>query len=582
MEEKIKYIDNENCFLINQLIKIDNKYVGNLINKRSIEDIIKLEDNLYYYKGKSLIEILFDISDYKEIKFKNNDTNDYRFNNLEIKYNEKVKFNNPPNVTILETGTPKLITIGCNAGEYRNMYWKVKDTENNIYYMMHINNELYTKFSVESKDTVLKYNNERPTWYVHSSQYIASMFLKDDKKLTIYLHQYIMDVHFEDNTNMKKTIDHINRDKFDNRRENLRFANMSEQNLNKDKQKRQHNACSLPDGIKQSDLPKYVTYNKRCYDKINNSWREFFHIENHPKYNKGWSSSKSNKILIKDKLDQVLLKLKHINGEISDNEYKKLSGQNDCILPTYFRLDVYNNKLHLIYDYKSKDNKRYNLKMVLTNNDLQIMLDKFIDNINNKYSELKIQHYELNKSILVDFTNLDNIIEDDNDNQEIIQKPDLPPNFSLYKENDSWYLQFSKSISGVRYNFKRILKTLCIQSELNNIIDEINIKHPTLNIQKYNVINKYDFIDKTLLKEESLKPIMPNNFSICNINNIDYIQFSKTIDDKKKSYTTKIKSADLQLEYLNFVKFLNDKYNFNISNENIINKSNRKTSNVIL
>jgi len=75
---------------------------------------------------------------------------------------------------------------------------------------------------------------------------------------------------------------------------------------------------------------------------------------------------------------------------------------------------------------------------------------------------------------------------------------------------------------------------------------------------------------------------MPNNFSICNINNIDYIQFSKTIDDKKKSYKTKIKSDDLQLEYLNFVKFLNDKYNFNISNENIINKSNWKTSNVIL
>lgn len=579
MEETIEFIENENehYLLVINRIKIDSKNICKIYNKKNLLNLIKLEDNLWYYKNQSLIDILFDISKYKKIIFKNNDSDDYRINNLEIIYDKVIK--PPQNVIILETYEPKYITDGKCAGEYRNIYWKVKDNNtNDSYYIMHISNDIYTKISSNDIKKVLNFNDVRPTWGI-SPDYVKTNI----NQRVIYLHQYIMDVHFEDNTDMKKTIDHVNRDKFDNRRENLRFANMSEQNLNKDKQKRQHNACLLPEGIKQTDLPKYVTYNKRCYDKINNSWREFFHIENHPKCSKGWSSSKSNKILIKDKLDQVLLKLKHINGEISDNEYKKLSGQNDCILPTYFRLDVYNNKLHLIYDNKSKDNKRYNLKMVLTNNDLQIMLDKFIDNINNKYSELKIQHYELNKSILVDFTNLDNIIDDDNDNnQEIIQKPDLPPNFSLYKENDSWYLQFSKSINTVRYNFKRILKTLCIQSELNSIIDEINIKHPTLNIQKYNVINKYNFIDKTLLKEESLKPIMPNNFSICNINNIDYIQFSKTIDDKKKSYKTKIKSDDLQLEYLNFVKFLNDKYNFNISNENIINKSNWKTSNVIL
>ena len=53
--------------------------------------------------------------------------------------------------------------------------------------------------------------------------------------------------------------------------------------------------------------------------------------------------------------------------------------------------------------------------------------------------------------------------------------------------------------------------------------------------------------------------------------------FVKIFKIKKKSYKTKIKSADLQLEYLNFVKFLNDKYNFNISNENIIfTKANAK------
>ena len=596
MQKNIVYCNINNCFLVNNIIKIDIDKIENLIPKRNIEDIIKLEDNLYYYKNKSLIEILFGINNYKQIIFKNNDSNDYTINNLEIKLNKKEKIKEPENVSILEIGSPKLINIGSHAGEYRNMYWKVKDNQNNEYYIMHIIDKIYTKFSIKDYYKVMNYEGDRPTWYMHSSLYIASMFTKNDKKVTVYLHQYIMDVHFEDNSNMKKTIDHINRDKLDNRRENLRFATMTEQNLNKDKQKRQKNACKLPDEIKQTDLPIHICYNKRCYDKQNNKWREFFTIgKNHPKLTKSWASSKSNNVSIHDKLEQAKLKLQHLNGEISDKDYKKIV-ESEYKLFRGLRLfiDKKYNKYKFEYDSRTT-NFRFNYKMVLTHNDLQLMIDKFIDIINDKYKDnkeyIKMDYYKLEKPVMLDFSNVDNeIIEDEvyeeNNNTELSTseetiksapdsilkkydvKPDLPPNFSLYIEKDVWYLSYSKKINTIRYNKKIKLACMCIQTELNRLIDIINTTYPNLKIQNYTIKNPYDFTDKTLLKED-IRPIMPPNFCITTINNIDHIQFTKKINEKTISYKTVIKSYDLQKELNEFINYLNEKYKLDIHPQKI-------------
>ncbi len=616
MQKNIKYCSENNCFLLNNLIKVDINTVENLINKRNIEDIIKLEDNLYYYKNKSLIEILFETSNYKEVKFINNDSNDYRVNNLNIIYNTKLETKEPINYKILEKGTPKLILSGSHFGEYRNMYWKVKDDKNNEYYIMHIIDDLYTKFSIENKDIVLNYNNERPTWYLHSAQYIASMFNKDGKKITVYMHQYIMNVHFENNSDMKKTVDHINRDKLDNRRENLRFASMTEQNLNKGKQKRQKNACDLPDGIQQTDLPIHVCYNNRCYNKEKNYWREFFTIENHPKLNKTWATSKSNNISIQDKLEQAKLKLKHLDGKISDKEYKKIVEPN-YTLPKGLRLfiDKKYNKYKFEYDNRTPI-IRLNYKMVLTHNDLQLMIDKFIDLLNEKYKDskdyIKMSYYKLDKPVILDFTNLNNEIieeeedtntteedtnttkEDTNTTEENIKttkdklkiktynkKPDLPDNFSLYQEKEVWYLSYSKKIDTIRYSKKIKLNCMCIQTELNRLINILNTEFPNLKIDQYTVQNPYDFTDKTQLKETNTKPELPSNFCITNINSVDYIQFSKKINDKKVCYKTNIKSHDLQKELDNFVDSLNKKYDFNIPAQKIININGWKTTNKI-
>lgn len=131
-------------------------------------------------------------------------------------------------------------------------------------------------------------------------------------KKSRYLHDIIMRKK-EEKSNNKLSVDHINRDKLDNRRENLKWATQSEQNKNSGKQNRSKTPQPLPEGITQDMLPIYITYNKECYNKEKNLWREFFRIEKHPKSKKQISSSKSCKISIQDKLQEIKDKLYNLN-----------------------------------------------------------------------------------------------------------------------------------------------------------------------------------------------------------------------------------------------------------------------------
>jgi hypothetical protein len=80
--------------------------------------------------------------------------------------------------------------------------------------------------------------------------------------------------------------------------------------------KRKNGARSLPEGITQDIMRKYVVYYNECYNKEKNSCREFFKVEKHPKLDKIWISSKSGKIDIKEKLKSA--------NEIVDNLQKNI------------------------------------------------------------------------------------------------------------------------------------------------------------------------------------------------------------------------------------------------------------------
>tara|TARA_B110000902_G_C14187585_1_gene542923 strand:+ start:595 stop:1143 length:549 start_codon:yes stop_codon:yes gene_type:complete len=169
-----------------------------------------------------------------------------------------------------------------------------------------------TKVSLCDKDFVESFKG---TWYLWKHGGYIRIWYKGRHR---FLHDLIMR-RMEDKPSDKYSVDHINQDKLDNRRENLRWATQSQQNRNRGKKNRSKIARPLPEGLTQDMMPKYVNYNKECYNKEKNLWREFFRIEKHPKLTKKCiSSSKSSKLTILEKLDDIKEKLNNLNNLINN------------------------------------------------------------------------------------------------------------------------------------------------------------------------------------------------------------------------------------------------------------------------
>ena len=481
---KISYNNDNNYYLLNDtiIIDIESSLICAQLKNKSFDCLKIIDNEWYYYNYKSnekLINILFPKDKFSSFKFINNNINDYRKENIELKYNDKYYdiFDRPPGYNILKIGTSNKVEQGKFSGQYRNMYWKVQDNEN-TYYLMHIVDNIYTKISKRDIKKVLNFNGIRPFWYLNNNGYVATT-IQEEKK-SYYLHQYIMNVHTEDLTSYEKTIDHINRDKLDNRQSNLRFANMSEQNSNRDKSARRCDAkTELPEWLEE--LPKYVQFRREVYNKDTGDVREFFIIQ-HPSLDKIWESSKSINVLTSDKFKATKLKLQLIENLITEKQYNKESGFNDIIdLPKYLVIICRNESKCFSYDYKNDTGDRYTQKIVIKSQDIQSELNKFIECLNTKYPDLKFPNYIIQNKKACSKLGSQIIVKDDikSDIQIKIDnmKKELPPNFSIGNEKGTLYLSFSKNIDGKRHSMKRVMKSDNVKNELTNLIEELNCKY---------------------------------------------------------------------------------------------------------
>jgi len=198
------------------------------------------------------------------------------------------------NHTIIKEYEGKISKIGRYCGIEKNKYWLVKNDETKEeYYIIDCGKPDIVMVDKESINKIIEINN---AWYYCKNGYIAAKI--NNKQ--IYMHAFLMN-HIGHGKG-QDSVDHIDRNKLNNRLNNLRIVSQSEQNRNTGKRNRKYNACPLPDGITQEELPKYVVYYKD---------RNHFKVEKHPKQEEGerWSSTKSKKISIRDKLDRAI---KHV------------------------------------------------------------------------------------------------------------------------------------------------------------------------------------------------------------------------------------------------------------------------------
>lgn len=149
-----------------------------------------------------------------------------------------------------------------------------------------------------------KENNIKITWFKTTNGYIVG----NNK---IFIHQIITSCYGNGKGTKYISVDHKDRDPLNNTWENLRIATREEQEQNSKgimegtKRERKYNAKDLPDGITQEMMKKYVVYYQEWLNKEHTKQREFFKVEKHPKLDKPWMTTKSNKVSIQEKLEQA-------------------------------------------------------------------------------------------------------------------------------------------------------------------------------------------------------------------------------------------------------------------------------------
>jgi len=378
-----------NCGVIN----FNDKYV--LMDFEDLFSIINFDKNFihyypdqklypYYLRHNQKITYLEHIFKYDssniEYIFKNGNNFDLRRENLVIHhiYHNKIIQNNN---NIINYNLGHYIENGKDAYVMKNPLWIIKENDKE-FILMYCEKDTICKLCPTSYQKILEYqnnNNEgnKITWFKSQNGYIMG-------SNNLYIHQIITGCYGNGKGTNNISVDHIDQDPLNNTWGNLRLATRKEQEQNSKgikegtKRERKHNAKDLPEGITQEMMKKYVVYYHEWLDKEHTKKREFFKVEKHPKLDKSWITTKSEKVSIQEKLDQA-------NKVVTDLENDIFPEQIETILPKYVSLVTVREKHHLVFE-KRLDGKRLNIKMVLPDEyELQEQLEKINEKIKQKY-----------------------------------------------------------------------------------------------------------------------------------------------------------------------------------------------------
>lgn len=140
------------------------------------------------------------------------------------------------------------------------------------------------------------------SWHVSAGNYVSSTFLHDGMRKALYLHNLVMNRDSFKGKGQSESIDHINRNGFDNRKENLRLVSQTAQNVNQNSRQRK---VELPVGfpITPDDIPRHI-----WYVRANGLHGDRFAIEFKTE-NIVWKTTSSKSVPIQAKLAQANEKL---------------------------------------------------------------------------------------------------------------------------------------------------------------------------------------------------------------------------------------------------------------------------------
>jgi hypothetical protein len=95
-------------------------------------------------------------------------------------------------------------------------------------------------------------------WHVVTGSYIGCYKVHEDKRKTLFMHNFLMNRDGFNGKGQTESIDHVNGIGYDNRRANLRLVSQSLQNINT--RQRTRTVTTLPPEITASDIPRNVWY----------------------------------------------------------------------------------------------------------------------------------------------------------------------------------------------------------------------------------------------------------------------------------------------------------------------------------
>jgi hypothetical protein len=375
-EIKPIYLTDEenNCGIIkygNKTFLLDVKDRDNIINFDKKFVFVNEYDTYpsfsYNYRRVDYLDFIFNYNkDSVYYKFKNNNKYDLRRSNVEI-YHHYHK-NIIENYDVIEYINGHYSSMGQDANIMKNPLWKIKENNKEIL-LMYCEKDTICKICPNSYEKILNYetnmnNGKKLTWYKCGNGYIQTHNFMEGK--LYYVHQVITGCYGNGKGTLNISVDHIDQDPLNNTWDNLRIATRKEQEQNCNgtkpgtKRERKSSAIDLPEGIRQDMMRKYVVYYHEYLNKEKTKEREFFKVEKHPKLDKIWIGTKSNKVSIQEKLSQI-------NKIVDDLENDIYPEKKEVSLPKYVSLIMSRNKPHLVFE-KRMDDKRLNVKMVLPEN----------------------------------------------------------------------------------------------------------------------------------------------------------------------------------------------------------------------